>query len=160
MSPGELAAADHIQPQSLTRALAGLERDGLIIRTADPHDHRRARVELAAEALGVLHADMRQRDLWLAQSITEQPPAFCTAPSVKPRRAWDTRRRPDLTRVGDDEGSVTDLRTYLGRMRRERLEDNAAVVTDGECHDRPESIESQCARLSGMETDRHRVRPV
>jgi len=72
LSPGELSAADHIQPQSLTRALASLERDGLISRTADPRDHRRARLELTVDGRGVLRADMRQRDLWLARSIAAQ----------------------------------------------------------------------------------------
>jgi DNA-binding MarR family transcriptional regulator len=72
LSAGELAAADHIQPQSLTRALASLERDGLISRTVDPRDHRRARLELTVDGLSVLRADMRQRDLWLAHSISAQ----------------------------------------------------------------------------------------
>jgi DNA-binding MarR family transcriptional regulator len=72
LSPGEVAAADRIQPQSLTRALTGLERDGLITRTADPRDQRRARLELTAEGLAVLHADMHQRDVWLARTISRQ----------------------------------------------------------------------------------------
>src|ERR1700729_4442092 len=72
LSPGEVAAADRIQPQSLTRALASLERDGLIRRTADPRDHRRARLELTADGLAVLRADMHQRDAWLARTISEQ----------------------------------------------------------------------------------------
>jgi DNA-binding MarR family transcriptional regulator len=72
LSPGEVAAADGIQPQSLTRALTGLQRDGLIRRTADPRDHRRARLELTAAGLAVLRADMHQRDVWLARTISEQ----------------------------------------------------------------------------------------
>jgi DNA-binding MarR family transcriptional regulator len=72
LSPGELAAADRIQPQSLTRALAGLERDGLISRTAEPRDHRRARLELTVDGLAVLQADIHQRDRWLAHSIAAQ----------------------------------------------------------------------------------------
>jgi DNA-binding MarR family transcriptional regulator len=72
LSPGEVATADHIQPQSLTRALASLEREGLITRTADPHDHRRARLELTADGVAVLHADMHQRDVWLARALSEQ----------------------------------------------------------------------------------------
>jgi DNA-binding MarR family transcriptional regulator len=72
LSPGEVAAADRIQPQSLTRALASLEHDGLIRRTADPRDHRRARLELTAGGAAVLHADMHQRDVWLARAISEQ----------------------------------------------------------------------------------------
>jgi DNA-binding MarR family transcriptional regulator len=72
MSPGELAAADHVQPQSLSRALASLESGGLIVRTTDPHDHRRAQLEITLDGTGVIHADMHQRDLWLAQAIAEQ----------------------------------------------------------------------------------------
>jgi DNA-binding MarR family transcriptional regulator len=72
LSPGEVAAADRIQPQSLTRALASLEHEGLIRRSADPRDHRRARLELTAAGVGVLHADMHQRDVWLARVIGEQ----------------------------------------------------------------------------------------
>jgi DNA-binding MarR family transcriptional regulator len=72
MSPGELAAADHVQPQSLTRALAGIERAGLATRTTDPDDRRRAQLEITREGLGVLHADMHHRDLWLAESISRQ----------------------------------------------------------------------------------------
>jgi DNA-binding MarR family transcriptional regulator len=72
LSPGEVAAADHIQPQSLTRALASLEHDGLIRRTADPRDQRRARLELTAGGAAVLHADMHQRDVWLARALSEQ----------------------------------------------------------------------------------------
>jgi DNA-binding MarR family transcriptional regulator len=72
MSAGELAAADHVQPQSLSRALASLHSAGLILRTVDPQDHRRAQLEITLEGTGVVHADMHQRDLWLSQAITEQ----------------------------------------------------------------------------------------
>ncbi|MGH2896379.1 MAG: MarR family winged helix-turn-helix transcriptional regulator, partial [Solirubrobacteraceae bacterium] len=42
MSPGELAAAEHIQPQSLSRTLANLEQNGLITRQVDAGDRRRS----------------------------------------------------------------------------------------------------------------------
>lgn len=69
MSPGEIAAAEHIQPQSLTRTLAALEHDGLISRHVDPEDRRRSTMELTIQGQGVLHADMHQRDLWLADAM-------------------------------------------------------------------------------------------
>ena len=69
MSPGELAAAEHIQPQSLSRTLAGLAQDGLITRRVDAEDRRRSTLKLRLEGQGVLHADMHQRDLWLADAM-------------------------------------------------------------------------------------------
>jgi DNA-binding MarR family transcriptional regulator len=71
MSPGELAAAEYVQPQSLTRPLASLQRNGLIVRAADAEDGRRAQLQITLEGVGVVHADMHQRDLWLAQAMTE-----------------------------------------------------------------------------------------
>lgn len=69
MSAGELAAAEHIQPQSLSRALAGLEKAGMITREVDTDDRRRSMLELTLHGRGVLHADMHQRDLWLADAM-------------------------------------------------------------------------------------------
>lgn len=69
MSPGELAAAEHIQPQSLTRTLAALEQDRLVTRGDDIKDRRRATLELTMQGRGVLDADMHQRDLWLADTF-------------------------------------------------------------------------------------------
>ena len=42
MSAGDLADLERIQPQSLTRTLAALEADGLILRRPDELDRRRA----------------------------------------------------------------------------------------------------------------------
>jgi DNA-binding MarR family transcriptional regulator len=75
MSPGELAAAEHIQPQSLTRTLTSLERDRLIVRGSDEHDRRRATLAITAEGMSVLRADMHQRDVWLATALACLTPA-------------------------------------------------------------------------------------
>jgi DNA-binding MarR family transcriptional regulator len=72
MSPGALAAADRVQPQSLTRTLAGLERDGLVSRQADAADRRRALLEITPGGREALRLDMRQRDGWLAQAMAGQ----------------------------------------------------------------------------------------
>jgi DNA-binding MarR family transcriptional regulator len=66
MAPGELAAAERLQPQSLTRALARLERDGLAVRAADHEDRRRSRLAVTDAGRAVLGRDMEQRDAWLA----------------------------------------------------------------------------------------------
>jgi DNA-binding MarR family transcriptional regulator len=46
LTPGELAAAEQITPQSLTRVLAELERAGLVSRERDHGDARRSRIAL------------------------------------------------------------------------------------------------------------------
>jgi len=69
MTPGELAAADRLQPQSLTRVLAGLERAGLVARQPDERDRRRSRIALTDLGLAALVQDMRPRDEWLAAAI-------------------------------------------------------------------------------------------
>jgi DNA-binding MarR family transcriptional regulator len=72
MSPGELAGADRLQPQSLTRTLAGLEHDDLVTRAADRADRRRSVLMITSAGLAVLARDMRERDSWLAGAMAEQ----------------------------------------------------------------------------------------
>ncbi|HEV2636750.1 MAG TPA: MarR family transcriptional regulator [Actinocrinis sp.] len=72
LSPGALAAAERLQPQSLTRTLFGLERDGLISREVDPADRRRSVLALTEAGAEALRRDMYQRDGWLARAIDEQ----------------------------------------------------------------------------------------
>jgi DNA-binding MarR family transcriptional regulator len=69
MAAGALAAADRLQPQSLTRVLAELERDGLIERMPDEADRRQHTFRLTAAGHAAGAADMRRRDEWLAGAI-------------------------------------------------------------------------------------------
>ena len=69
LTAGALAAADRLQPQSLTRVLADLERAGLIERVPDPADRRQRRFRLTGAGRAAAAADMRQRDEWLARAI-------------------------------------------------------------------------------------------
>jgi len=71
MTPGELAAADRLRPQSVTRVLAELERDGFVVRERDDVDGRQRRLRLTAAGRGVLVDDMRQRDAWLAAAMDD-----------------------------------------------------------------------------------------
>ncbi len=70
LTPGELAAAERVQPQSLTRPLATLEAAGLIARQPDPADGRRSLLEIAGSGRDALRAEMRQRDSWLAAAMS------------------------------------------------------------------------------------------
>jgi DNA-binding MarR family transcriptional regulator len=71
MTPGELAGAERVQPQSLTRALASLEAAGRILRQPDPGDGRRSLLAITEAGRLALARDMRQRDAWLAAAMAE-----------------------------------------------------------------------------------------
>jgi DNA-binding MarR family transcriptional regulator len=72
MSPGELAAAQRVQPQSLTRVLATLETRELIGRQAHPGDGRRALLAITAAGRDALRRDVDQRDSWLARAMAAE----------------------------------------------------------------------------------------
>jgi DNA-binding MarR family transcriptional regulator len=72
MTPGALAAAERLQPQSLTRTLARLERQRLIARRPDEQDRRRSVLALTDAGRQALVQDMRQRDSWLADAMAQQ----------------------------------------------------------------------------------------
>jgi DNA-binding MarR family transcriptional regulator len=62
---GELAAAEHVQPPSMTRITGALEDLGLVTRT--PHATDKRQVLFAATPTGskLLAEDRRRRDAWL-----------------------------------------------------------------------------------------------
>ncbi|HVF21098.1 MAG TPA: MarR family transcriptional regulator [Mycobacteriales bacterium] len=68
---GALAAAEKVQPPSMTRIVASLEQAGLVRRTPHPTDGRQ--IHLAATPAGVklLAADRLRRDAWLAKRLAE-----------------------------------------------------------------------------------------
>ena len=68
-SVSELAVAERVRPQSMAQTVGELEADGLVNRSPDPEDRRRALVELTDQGRAVLEADRRARDGWLAQGI-------------------------------------------------------------------------------------------
>src|SRR5579859_1534286 len=69
LTPTQLAAADRLRPQSLTRLLGDLEAGGLVRRIPDPSDGRRHRLELTAVGVHALESDMAERDAWLAEAM-------------------------------------------------------------------------------------------
>jgi DNA-binding MarR family transcriptional regulator len=70
-SVSDLAAAERVRPQSMAQTVSDLEADGLVQRTPDPEDGRRALVSLTGQGDDALHEDRRHRVGWLAQAIDE-----------------------------------------------------------------------------------------
>src|SRR5919199_6227293 len=63
-TPKALADAERLHPQSLTRVLAALDRDGLITRRPDPDDGRQVLVEISTRGREALRAYSEERERW------------------------------------------------------------------------------------------------
>jgi len=72
LAASEIAAAERVQPQSLTRVLASLEEQELISRSQDTQDRRRHTIELTAAGRQLLVDHMQSSDDWLADAIAER----------------------------------------------------------------------------------------
>ncbi|MFL6118231.1 MarR family winged helix-turn-helix transcriptional regulator [Actinophytocola sp.] len=70
-TPTALADAEQIHPQSLTRVLAALDRDGFVTRRPDPTDGRRVLVEISTRGLEALRTYSEQRERWLAAAMAD-----------------------------------------------------------------------------------------
>lgn len=66
---GELAAAERVQPPSMTRMVVGLERAGLLARLVDPADGRVVRVEVTAEGRRTLQRIRSLRNAVLVRRL-------------------------------------------------------------------------------------------
>lgn len=71
-TPSALAAAENVQPQSMTRALATLAERGLVTREPHATDGRQTIVNVTDAGRIVLEEDRSQRDAWLADVIVER----------------------------------------------------------------------------------------
>lgn len=72
LTASEIAAAERVQPQSLTRVLASLEEQQLISRQQDTHDRRRHTIELTDRGRQLLKEHMKSSDDWLTEAIEER----------------------------------------------------------------------------------------
>lgn len=69
MSAVQLAREERLQPQSLTRLLAAMTRDGLIERQPDPADRRAQVIEITREGRRAVARDIAARRAWLDQAM-------------------------------------------------------------------------------------------
>jgi DNA-binding MarR family transcriptional regulator len=70
-STSKLAELERVRPQSMGQTVADLESQGLIERSPDPTDGRRALIELTDAGRKELREDRRHREGWLAEAIEE-----------------------------------------------------------------------------------------
>lgn len=64
-----LAAEERLQPQSLTRLVATLEKDRLIVRTRSETDRREITIAITKQGERVLTSDLRSRQAWVEQAV-------------------------------------------------------------------------------------------
>ncbi len=74
LTPRELAAAERVQPPSMTRLTASLEAAGLLVRTDHPTDGRQVLLSVSPAGSALLREDRRRRDAWLAHRLHELGP--------------------------------------------------------------------------------------
>lgn len=67
----ELAAAERLQPQSLTRLIAGLDTRGLILRARSAADGRALTITITDAGRAVLAADIAAREAWLKDAMAQ-----------------------------------------------------------------------------------------
>jgi len=76
---GELAAAEGVQPPSITRVVANLEGDGLVERDVDPDDRRVTRVRVTARGSQVLERSRARKNAFLRAGLEDLSPAELAA---------------------------------------------------------------------------------
>ena len=74
MTVGELAAAEKVQPPSMTRTVNCLEESGDVVKRPHATDGRQVVVELSDQGRSRVLADRARRDAWLAQRLRELTP--------------------------------------------------------------------------------------
>jgi DNA-binding MarR family transcriptional regulator len=69
MPAARLAEAERLQPQSLTRLIARLEAEGLVIRSRGETDRRTLLLAITPGGRAVIGPDMTARRAWLAAAM-------------------------------------------------------------------------------------------
>ncbi|HEX4735700.1 MAG TPA: MarR family transcriptional regulator [Thermoleophilaceae bacterium] len=72
LSVSDLAHAERVRPQSMAQTVGDLEQAGLVSRRPDPHDGRRALVELTDAGREAVARERADRASWLALAIGEE----------------------------------------------------------------------------------------
>jgi len=66
---GDLAAAERVQPPTITRIVARLEEGGLVTREIDPSDRRVARIRLSPSGRRFLERTRSRKTAYLAKEL-------------------------------------------------------------------------------------------
>ena len=71
MAAGDLAAREQVSPPTISRALAQLESDGLLLRATDETDRRVTRVSITSDGTTQLVRARTRRNAWLALRLRD-----------------------------------------------------------------------------------------
>jgi DNA-binding MarR family transcriptional regulator len=71
MTPGELAACEHVQPPSMTRVVAALAEQGFVDRSPHPSDGRQTVVTLTEAGRDYVDAEVSARERWLDAQLAQ-----------------------------------------------------------------------------------------
>lgn len=74
MTPRELADHEKVQPPSMTRVIAEMERRGLVSRSPHPADGRQVILTATEQGQTLLKAERQRREAWLAKRLRELTP--------------------------------------------------------------------------------------
>ncbi|MGW5715089.1 MarR family winged helix-turn-helix transcriptional regulator [Amycolatopsis sp. NPDC003865] len=72
VTTSELAAAEHMRPQSMAQIVSALERDGLIERRPDPADARRSLIQPTDRGREAVRTASALRNTWLADALDQE----------------------------------------------------------------------------------------
>lgn len=75
MTIGDLAAAEKVQPPSMTRTVNAMHGHGLVERHPRDSDRRVVVIELTDKARAVLQESRRRREAWLNRQLSGLTPA-------------------------------------------------------------------------------------
>jgi DNA-binding MarR family transcriptional regulator len=74
MSPRQLAEHEKVQPPSMTRVIAALEEQDLLVRTPHPTDGRQVVLNVTERGRELLKEQRRRKQAWLSQRLEELTP--------------------------------------------------------------------------------------
>lgn len=69
MTPGALAIRERVRPPSMTRVIASLADEGLVVRAPHPVDGRQVLVSVSESGGELVKAARRARQEWLAERL-------------------------------------------------------------------------------------------
>ena len=72
---GDLAAREQVAPPTITKAVTGLEDQGLVARQADSADRRVVRVQITPSGRRLLESARTRKNAWLARRLRGLEPS-------------------------------------------------------------------------------------